>query len=98
MPGGRMHLVDRILELDPAGGRFGQGVVHGEADITPDKWFLTSHFIDDPVMPGTLMYECCLHTLRVLLLRMGWVTDDASLDLHFAPIEGQASRLRCRAR
>ncbi len=96
LPGGRMHLVDRILELDPTGGRFGQGLVHGEADITPDKWFLTCHFIDDPVMPGTLMYECCLHTLRVLLLRMGWVTDDASLDLHYAPIEGQASRLRCR--
>jgi len=96
LPSGRMHLVDRILELDPTGGRFGQGVVHGEADITPDKWFLTCHFIDDPVMPGTLMYECCLHTLRVLLLRMGWVTDDESLDVHLAPIEGQTSRLRCR--
>ncbi len=24
-------------------------------------------------MPGTLMYECCLHTLRIYLMRIGWV-------------------------
>ena len=23
--------------------------------------------MDDPVMPGTLMYECCAHTLRVFI-------------------------------
>ena len=91
-----MHLVDRILEMDPAGGRWGQGLVCGEAEIDPEKWFLTCHFIDDPVMPGTLMYECCVHNLRVLLLRMGWITDETSLDVHLAPVEGQTSRLRCR--
>ena len=36
---------------------------------------LTCHFVDDHVMPGTLMYECCLHTLRIYLLRLGWVGD-----------------------
>jgi acyl transferase domain-containing protein/3-hydroxymyristoyl/3-hydroxydecanoyl-(acyl carrier protein) dehydratase len=92
---GRMHLVDRILEVDAAGGRFGLGTVLGEADITPDAWFLVCHFIDDNVMPGTLMYECCLHTLRTLLLRMGWVVG-AGADLHFSPVEGVPSKLRCR--
>ena len=98
LPGGRMRLVDRIVELDPAGGRFGLGSVTGEADIEPDAWFLTCHFSDDPVMPGTLMYECCLHTLRVLLLRMGWVCDEAEApdDLHYAPVVGHPSKLRCR--
>ena len=37
----------------------------------------TCHFVDDKVMPGTLMYECCLHTLRVFLMRMGWVGEAA---------------------
>ena len=60
-------------QLDPTGGRYGMGIIRGEADIHPDDWFLTCHFSDDMVMPGTLMYECCLHTLRILLLRMGWV-------------------------
>ncbi|HWV37990.1 MAG TPA: beta-ketoacyl synthase N-terminal-like domain-containing protein [Vulgatibacter sp.] len=98
LPGGRMKLVDRIVELDPEGGRFGLGTITGEADVEPDAWFLTCHFADDPVMPGTLMYECCLHTLRVLLLRMGWVCDeaDAPADLHHAPVVGRPSKLRCR--
>lgn len=96
LPGGRMELVDRILELDPEGGRYGLGRITGEADIAPDDWFLTCHFSDDPVMPGTLMYECCLHTLRVFLLRAGWVLPDAPADLHVAPVVGNASKLRCR--
>ena len=67
----------------PTGGRFGLGLIRAEADIHPDDWFLTCHFVDDQVMPGTLMYECCLHTLRIFLMRMGWV--------------GEAGRGRLRA-
>ena len=73
LPGGRMTLVHRVPHLDPAGGRFGLGLIRAEADIDPDDWFMTCHFVDDRVMPGTLMYECCLHTLRIYLMRMGWV-------------------------
>lgn len=96
LPDGRMRLVDRILELDTRGGANGLGLVIGEHDVSPDAWYLTCHFKDDPVMPGTLMYECCLHTLRVLLLRLGWVDDATDVDLHYAPIEGAASQLKCR--
>ncbi len=95
LPSGRMRLVDRIIELDPAGGSFGLGVVHGEADVAPDAWYLTCHFIDDHVMPGTLMYECCLHTLRVLLLRKGWIAE-GDAEVRCEPIDGIASQLRCR--
>ncbi|MEX0586452.1 MAG: acyltransferase domain-containing protein, partial [Pirellulales bacterium] len=94
LPGGRMRLVDRIVNLDPQGGRYGLGQITGEADIHPDDWFLTCHFVDDQVMPGTLMYECCLHTLRILLWRMGWVCGEGQAV--FEPIPGVASRLRCR--
>ena len=96
LPSGRMTLIHRILELDPTGGAHGLGVVVGELDVTPDAWYLTCHFSDDPVMPGTLMYECSLHALRVLLLSLGWISNDESLDIHYAPIEGVASELRCR--
>lgn len=94
IPTGRMRLIDRVVELDPTGGRYGMGVIRAEADIRPDAWFLTCHFVDDMVMPGTLMYECCLHTLRVFLLRMGWVT--AQPDVSYEPMPGAASTLRCR--
>ena len=94
IPGGRMKLVDRIVKLDPKGGRYGLGLIRAEADIHPDDWFLTCHFVDDRVMPGTLMYECCMHTLRIFLLRMGWVAETTEVSLE--PVQGVTSRLICR--
>ena len=89
-----MRLVNRVTELDPEGGRYGIGSIVAEADIHPDDWFLTCHFSDDQVMPGTLMYECCLHTLRVFLLRMGWIAEADSAA--WQPVVDVKSRLRCR--
>lgn len=94
LPTGRMQLVDRILHIDPRGGKYGLGTIVGEADIHADAWFLTCHFIDDQVMPGTLMYECCLHTLRVYLSRMGWVGEAA--DVVYEPVPEIAGSLKCR--
>jgi acyl transferase domain-containing protein/3-hydroxymyristoyl/3-hydroxydecanoyl-(acyl carrier protein) dehydratase len=94
LPGGRLTLVHRVETLDPRGGRFGLGLIRAEADIHPDDWFMVCHFVDDRVMPGTLMYECCLHTLRIFLMRMGWV--GASDRVAFEPLPGVANRLRCR--
>ncbi|HBE88255.1 MAG TPA: type I polyketide synthase, partial [Elusimicrobia bacterium] len=94
LPSGRMKLVDRILELSPRGGRYGLGMVQGEMDVHPDAWHLLCHFTDDHVMPGTLMYECCLHTFRVLLMRLGWVAEEGSC--WYEPVPGVTSRLECR--
>lgn len=90
----RMWLIDRVLKVDPVGGKFGMGTILGELDIHPDDWFLTCHFCDDQVMPGTLMYECCLHTLRIFLLRMGWIGEAG--DIVYEPIPAVRSRLKCR--
>lgn len=94
LPEGRMKLLDRVLLLDPRGGRFGRGLIRGEADVHPDDWYLTCHFVDDMVMPGTLMYECCAHTLRVFLMRMGWIVgrDETA----YEPLTGVPAKLRCR--
>jgi acyl transferase domain-containing protein/3-hydroxymyristoyl/3-hydroxydecanoyl-(acyl carrier protein) dehydratase len=94
LPGGRMRLIDRVPSLEPKGGRFGLGRIRAEADIHPDDWFLTCHFVDDRVMPGTLMYECCAHTLRVLVQRMGWVIDRP--EVRYEPVQGVAATLKCR--
>ncbi|WP_419655389.1 beta-ketoacyl synthase N-terminal-like domain-containing protein [Desulfosarcina variabilis] len=94
LPGGRMRLIHRIVDLDPSGGRYGLGLIRAEADIHPEDWFLTCHFVDDMVMPGTLMYECCAHTLRVFLQRMGWVTDKPGVC--YEPVIGNGARLKCR--
>ncbi|GAB6145805.1 beta-ketoacyl synthase N-terminal-like domain-containing protein [Desulfocicer niacini] len=94
LPGNRMHLIDRVLSFDPFGGRFGLGCITAEADIHPDDWFLTCHFVDDRVMPGTLMYECCAHALRIFTQRMGWVSPRN--DVHYDIIPGLESDLKCR--
>jgi len=94
LPGGRMRLIDRILALQPLGGRYGLGRIRAEADIHPDDWFLTCHFVDDMVMPGTLMYECCTHALQVLIQRIGWVSE--SPDAHYEPLPSVKATLRCR--
>ncbi|WZP00443.1 beta-ketoacyl synthase N-terminal-like domain-containing protein [Isosphaeraceae bacterium EP7] len=94
LPGGPMTLVHRVERIDPAGGTYGLGLIRGEADIHADDWFMTCHFVDDRVMPGTLMFECCLHTLRIYLARMGWVGEHDAVTC--GPVPGIASRLKCR--
>jgi acyl transferase domain-containing protein/3-hydroxymyristoyl/3-hydroxydecanoyl-(acyl carrier protein) dehydratase len=94
LPGGMLRLVDRVPVVDPTGGRFGLGFVRAEYDIRPNEWFIECHFVDDKVMPGTLMYECCLHTLRILLMRMGWVGEAGEVVCE--PVPGVNSRLKCR--
>jgi acyl transferase domain-containing protein/3-hydroxymyristoyl/3-hydroxydecanoyl-(acyl carrier protein) dehydratase len=94
LPSGRLKLFDRVVEVSPNGGRFGMGRVIAEADVHPDDWFLTCHFVDDMVMPGTLMYECCAHTLRFLLWRMGWVGEADQVT--YEPLQGVPAVLRCR--
>jgi 3-hydroxymyristoyl/3-hydroxydecanoyl-(acyl carrier protein) dehydratase len=83
-----------VVKLDPQGGRYGIGQIVAEMDISPDDWFLTCHFVDDRVMPGTLMYECCMHTLRIYLLRMGWIGEEGQTWCE--PIPGIDSGLKCR--
>ena len=94
LPGGPMTLIHRVLSLEPTGGRFGLGRIVAEADIHPDDWFLTCHFIDDMVMPGTLMYECCAHALRIFIQRMGWIASDPAA--HFDVLPANESDLKCR--
>ena len=94
MPGGHLKLVDRVVKLDPQGGRYGLGQITAEMDIDPKDWFLTCHFVDDRVMPGTLMYECCMHTLRTFLLRMGWIGEEGQTWCE--PVPGVDSGLKCR--
>jgi 3-oxoacyl-(acyl-carrier-protein) synthase/3-hydroxymyristoyl/3-hydroxydecanoyl-(acyl carrier protein) dehydratase len=90
----KLRLIHRVTHFDPKGGRFGLGLIRGEADIDPHGWFLACHFVDDQVMPGTLMYECCLHTLRIAMLRFGFVGDERTVT--YEPVIGVTSRLKCR--
>jgi len=45
-------------------------------------------------MPGTLMYECCAHALRIFTQRMGWVSERD--DVFYDVIPNNESDLKCR--
>ncbi len=94
LPGGQLALIDRVTRLERQGGRYGAGFIRAEIDIDPRAWFLTCHFVGDEVMPGTLMYESCLHALRIFLMASGWVGEAGEADWQPAP--GVAASLKCR--
>lgn len=94
LPTGLLRLIHSIPKCDPYGGRWGLGEVVAEAAVHPDDWYLTCHFVDDMVMPGTLMYECCSQALRFLLTRLGWIGE--AEEIAYEPVVGVKAILKCR--
>ena len=52
-----MLMIDRIVNINNTGGKYGQGEILADLDIHPDLWFFGCHFIGDPVMPGCLVLD-----------------------------------------
>ena len=94
LPSGLLGLLHRVARLETNGGSLGLGFIRAEADIHPDDWFLVCHFVDDRVMPGTLMYESCLQALRILLVATGAIGECDRVA--FEPVTGVPIRLKCR--
>ena len=94
LPGGLLTLMHTIPLVDPLGGEYGLGQIHAELEIEPGAWYLVCHFVDDQVMPGTLMYEGCAQALRVLLWRQGFVAPEGTWKAE--PVPGVGSKLKCR--
>ncbi|MCC7123449.1 MAG: hypothetical protein IT178_01270 [Acidobacteria bacterium] len=94
IPGGQMHLFDRVDELDVKGGPWGRGYMRATLDIHPDQWFFPGHFKNDPCMPGTLMFEGCLQTMAFYMAALGYTIDHDGW--RFEPVQGLPYLLRCR--
>jgi acyl transferase domain-containing protein/3-hydroxymyristoyl/3-hydroxydecanoyl-(acyl carrier protein) dehydratase len=94
LAGGLLELLHRVTSLDTAGGSFRLGFIRAETEIHPDDWFLVCHFVDDRVMPGTLMYQSCLDALRILMMGMGLIGRRGQVA--YEPVKDASIRLRCR--
>jgi 3-oxoacyl-(acyl-carrier-protein) synthase/3-hydroxymyristoyl/3-hydroxydecanoyl-(acyl carrier protein) dehydratase/1-acyl-sn-glycerol-3-phosphate acyltransferase len=92
--GGRMLLFDRVDEVDPRGGPWKRGYLKATRAIRGDDWFFPGHFLNDPCMPGTLMFEGCLQAMSFYLAAMG-VTIDRD-GWRFEPVTGETYKLLCR--
>jgi 3-hydroxyacyl-[acyl-carrier protein] dehydratase/trans-2-decenoyl-[acyl-carrier protein] isomerase len=69
LPTGPLLMMDRIVNINPHAGLFNKGEIIAEYDINPECWFFEHHFVNDPLMPGSLMLEGLWQTLGFYL---GW--------------------------
>ena len=65
-----MLMFDRIVHIDPNGGKYGKGEIVAELDVKPDLWFFPVHFQGDPVMPGCLGLDAMWQLVGFFL---GWM-------------------------
>ncbi len=69
LPLPNMLMIDRIVNINDQGGKYGRGEIIAELDINPDLWFFGCHFQGDPVMPGCLGLDAMWQLLGFFL---GW--------------------------
>lgn len=70
LPVREMLMIDRIVEINRDGGKYGKGQIIAEMDIHPDLWFFHVHFPGDPVMPGCLGLDAMWQMVGFYL---GWL-------------------------
>ena len=91
---GKMLFLREVNDLDPRGGPWGRGYLRAEAPITPDDWYFAGHFLNDPCMPGTLMFEGCVQAMSFYLAALGFSL--ARDGWRFEPVHGHKIPMRCR--
>ncbi|WP_016700313.1 type I polyketide synthase [Actinoalloteichus spitiensis] len=67
---GRLRALEGIEVVD-GGGVHGRGYLRGRRRVSPDDWYFSRHFHQDPVMPGSIGVEAVLQGLRIFVLDSG---------------------------
>lgn len=91
----RLKMLDRVISIDPLGGRWGLGEIIGEKDVTPDHWVFEAHFKNDPVLPGTMLVEGCNQLLFCYMFYLGLHSRFTRLRIDF--LKGITSIARFRS-
>jgi 3-hydroxymyristoyl/3-hydroxydecanoyl-(acyl carrier protein) dehydratase len=94
IPERHMQLFDEVVDFDPRGGPWKRGYLRAELTLAPTTWFFHSHFLNDPCMPGTLMFEGALQCMAFYLAAVGYTLDKDGW--HFSPVPDEPFELICR--
>ncbi|GAA0395433.1 beta-ketoacyl synthase N-terminal-like domain-containing protein [Streptomyces luteireticuli] len=90
----RLQMVDEVSRMELTGGAHGLGSCTAIKRLDPDEWYFTSHFVGDPVMPGTLVAEGAMQALQVYGLHAGLHL--CLPDATYQPIKGLTTTTKVR--
>ncbi|KAA3518569.1 hypothetical protein G6L63_18175 [Agrobacterium vitis] len=69
LPPEMLLMIDRVTDIGSWQGE--HYVMEAEKSFDADGWYYTSHFVDDPVLPGSLIAEGATQLLKVYLIANG---------------------------
>lgn len=85
---------DTITELNFDGGPWRRGFVRAECAVKPLSFLFTSHFKDDPCLPGTVMLEGCYQLMAFYMMAMGLTLGRDGW--RFEPLSSEELTVSCR--
>ncbi|MDQ0456410.1 beta-ketoacyl synthase N-terminal-like domain-containing protein [Rhizobium paknamense] len=69
LPPEMLLMIDRVTDIGSWRGE--HYVMEAEKEFDAEGWYYTSHFVDDPVLPGSLIAEGATQLLKVYLIANG---------------------------
>jgi acyl transferase domain-containing protein/3-hydroxymyristoyl/3-hydroxydecanoyl-(acyl carrier protein) dehydratase len=87
-------LFDTVSDLNFEGGPWKRGFCRAEYAVRPQSWLFTSHFKDDPCLPGTIMLEGCFQQMAFYMMALGLTLGRDGW--RFEPVCEESFELRCR--
>ncbi|HEX7621687.1 MAG TPA: hypothetical protein VF359_10895, partial [Anaerolineales bacterium] len=77
LPHGKLRLLDGVA-INNNAGNMQEGTVYANRRNTPQDWFYACHFLEDPVMPGSLGIEAIVQAMKVFSQQK--INSDAGAD------------------
>jgi 3-hydroxymyristoyl/3-hydroxydecanoyl-(acyl carrier protein) dehydratase len=90
----KLWFIDEIITLDHQGGPWQRGYLKARQTIKPDEWFFKVHFIDNPCMPASLVFQTAYYLLSFYLTALGFALDKDGFV--FRPLLAQSTQYECR--
>jgi PfaB family protein len=94
LPPEKLLMLDNVMMVDSQSGVAGLGLAIGSKKVTPEDWYYSCHFRNDPTMPGNLMIEGGVQLVQFYCLYLGLQTQTSNARFQIIPGKTQAARFR----
>jgi PfaB family protein len=94
LPPKKLLMLEQVMMINPQGGIAGLGFAVGSKQVTPDDWYYSCHFRNDPTLPGNLMIEGSIQLVQFYCLWLGLQTHTKDARFQVIPNKTQAARFR----